>query len=278
MWSMLAWPLRPRVMLLFVAAQLGHRCMRPVGADQAQRRPRHLLAAFPPPVTRAHLPSPRIFHLPSVIGYTHLLAAKFLTSWRVAFSPQPARPCGVYPRRSTRAADRVGFQIAGAWLPPGYLGRSWSKNMRHACVALFVSSAALLTTGFAPQEKVKLQQPTSATVAAPDDALIKKRIEYRDAMRQLIDLLQQRSMAGVDDVDGLLAALVALSDAELAVASTKAERLAALEASLKKFKETEEYQKTRMKVGTGRVDEMAKAKAARIHCELRILEESSRDD
>jgi hypothetical protein len=150
--------------------------------------------------------------------------------------------------------------------------------MRHACVALFVSSAALLTTGFAPQEKVKLQQPTSATVAAPDDALIKKRIEYRDAMRQLIDLLQQRSMAGVDDVDGLLAALVALSDAELAVASTKAERLAALEASLKKFKETEEYQKTRMKVGTGRVDEMAKAKAARIHCELRILEESSRDD
>lgn len=158
--------------------------------------------------------------------------------------------------------------------------------MRHACVALCVLSAVLLVAGFTPHEETQLLQPASAagpspastTVAAPDDELNKKRIEYRDAMRVVVDVCQRKYRAGAANVDGLLEAQIALSDAELTVASTKAERLAALEASLESIKKVEENEEMRLRFGTGRPDEMVKAKAGRIHCELRILEESRRDD
>jgi hypothetical protein len=158
--------------------------------------------------------------------------------------------------------------------------------MRHACVALFVSSTVFLVAGFTPHEGTQLLQPASAadpppastTVAAPNDELNKKRIEYRDAMRVVVDVCQSKYRAGSANIDGLLEAQVALSDAELKVASTKAERLAVLEASLESFKKLEEYEEMRLRFGTGRPDEMVKAKTGRIHCELRILEERHRVD
>lgn len=158
--------------------------------------------------------------------------------------------------------------------------------MRLACVALCVLSAVFLVTGFTPHDGPQLLQPASAAdpppgstaVAAPDDELNKKRIEYRDAMRAVVDIRQGRYRDGLDNIDGLLKAKFALSDAELAVASTKAERLAVLEASLENFKKLEEFEEVRLRIGSGRTDEMAQAKAGRIHCELRILEERHRVD
>jgi hypothetical protein len=132
-----------------------------------------------------------------------------------------------------------------------------------------------------------VQEPTSATdaasapttVAVPDDALNRKRIEYLDSMREVVKIKQVFYSGGVENIDGLLAAKMALSEAKFAVASTRDERLAALEALLVDLKQVEYIQQQQQsKRGGGRVDEMISAKASRLRCEIRILEESRRDD
>jgi|GEM_PF-4999352 len=153
--------------------------------------------------------------------------------------------------------------------------------MRHSRVAIFVAWTLLLAIGCAPREETNVQgssvaadlasAPTTAGVS--DSALSEKRIEYRDAMRQLVEFLQRRYMDGLDSIHQLVEAQAALLDAELAISLTQEERLAALEASLEKLKELEQHQEARIEVGSGRTDEMAKAKAARLHGEILLLKQ-----
>ncbi len=119
---------------------------------------------------------------------------------------------------------------------------------------------------------------SSAIAETPNTALQQKRIEYRDSTREVIEVLRQRYMQGTDSIDQLIAAQVALSDAELAISSIKEERVTILEASLNKLKELEQYQQARIEVGAGRTDELVKAKAGRILGEILLLEESHRDE
>lgn len=157
--------------------------------------------------------------------------------------------------------------------------------MRRIYTVTFVASAILLI-GCNLRDDDEPQRPnpvpqhssTSTTGQAPDSALHKKRIEYRDAMQELVQDLQVRYQQGSDNIDNLLAAKLALSDAELALTSTKRKRMEVLEASLQTLQEIEEYQRVRISVGHGSKDEFEKAKAARIYGEILILEETDKDD
>jgi hypothetical protein len=158
------------------------------------------------------------------------------------------------------------------------------QRTRH-CTFTFVAWTAILI-GCTHRDEDNLQRsnvapghsPAPTVGLTPDPALNEKRIEYRDAMKELVDLLQERYRDGTDNTDLLLAGQLALTDAELALASTKEKRLAVLEASLQILKESEHYQQVRTASGVGRTDEMVKAKAARLHGEILILEETYRDD
>lgn len=106
--------------------------------------------------------------------------------------------------------------------------------------------------------------------------LKEKRVAYRDTMREVADLKRQRYQQGVDDIDAMLEAQIALAEAELAAASSSDARLAALEALFERLKESESFQQARMVAGAGRTDELIKAKAGRLFGEIMILEERRR--
>lgn len=104
------------------------------------------------------------------------------------------------------------------------------------------------------------------------------RHSYRDAMVKIVDITQQRYMQGLDRIDGLLEAQVALANADATIAATPAERVAAFESSVESLKELEANLEERVEVGAGRSDELIKCTAARIYAEILVLEERERQD
>ncbi|MEM0925027.1 MAG: hypothetical protein AAGJ83_03240 [Planctomycetota bacterium] len=158
--------------------------------------------------------------------------------------------------------------------------------MRYHRVAVIVMGTIFSTVGCSPNETSRPEKSseTSSPAASSNGresespALQEKRAEYRDVMRELVEVYRQRYMEGTDSIDQLIAAEVTLLNAELATSAAKTDRVAILKASLEKLKELEQYQQSRISIGAGRTDEMAKAKAARLRGEIRLIEEELRDD
>ncbi|TWU05846.1 hypothetical protein [Stieleria varia] len=110
----------------------------------------------------------------------------------------------------------------------------------------------------------------------PSQEILNKRIEYRDALRRVVEILERRYMQGTDNITSLAKANIELAEAELAAAITQADRIAAVETLLEHAKEREDYARVRMETGIGGTDEMAVATAGRLRAELMLLEEKSR--
>lgn len=131
------------------------------------------------------------------------------------------------------------------------------------CLALIATAVPFVVTVFA-------QDRDASTLSAE---LREKRLEHRDTLRLVVDILQRRYVDGTDNINPMLEAQIALINAELAVTSAAEERVAVLRSHLSVLKRGEAYQVVRAKMGTGRTDELAKSKAARIYGEIMLLEE-----
>ena len=131
------------------------------------------------------------------------------------------------------------------------------------CLALIASAAPFAVT-------VCAQDRTTSTISAE---LKERRLEHRDALRSVVDILKRRYQDGTDNIDQLLESQVALIDAELAVTSNPEERITLLKSQLAVLKQGEAFQVMRANRGVGRTDELAKSKAARIFGEIMLLEE-----
>lgn len=106
--------------------------------------------------------------------------------------------------------------------------------------------------------------------------IVEKRIEYRDAMRRVVELLEKKYMHGSGGYAPLAKANIELAEAELAAAVTQAERHAALEKMLEQAKKQEDHARARTEAGAGGTDELALATAGRLRVELKLLEENYR--
>ncbi len=98
------------------------------------------------------------------------------------------------------------------------------------------------------------------------------RSRYRDAMRLVADIQRHRYQTGNDSIQALQKTEMALTEAELSAATSSEEKIGVLETMLKELKSMEAYQQFRFENGSGRRDELSKARAARILGEIRILE------
>lgn len=112
----------------------------------------------------------------------------------------------------------------------------------------------------------------------PSPEILKKRIEYRDTLRRVVEILERRYMDGTDNFTSLAKANIELAEAELAAASTQDKRIVALETLVEHAKKREDYARVRMETGTGRTDELELATAGRLRAELMLLEEKNRSD
>lgn len=112
----------------------------------------------------------------------------------------------------------------------------------------------------------------------PSPEVLEKRVEYRDALRRVVEILERRYMEGTDTFTSLAEASIELAEAELAAGRSQDERIAALEILLDCAKKREDYAREQMEFGTGRADEMAIATAGRLHAELMLLEERRKLD
>ncbi|MCD0463358.1 hypothetical protein [Roseiconus lacunae] len=110
----------------------------------------------------------------------------------------------------------------------------------------------------------------------PSPEIIEKRIEYRDAMRRVVSILEGRYLQGIDSITPLAEANVELAEAELAAAVSQEERDAALEKMLGHAIKREDYARITMETGAGRTDNLAMATAGRLKVELMLLEEKQR--
>ena len=99
------------------------------------------------------------------------------------------------------------------------------------------------------------------------------RVAYRDTMKELVEIERARYLSGSDRLDDLVQARVGLAEAELQLATDARQRIAVLEELVTTTASAEKDSRERMKVGTGRIDDYVRSKAARIQAEIRLLEE-----
>ena len=116
-----------------------------------------------------------------------------------------------------------------------------------------------------------------------DDASLDKRIhtllvERRDTLRQRSAALDERFTQGRVVFESVLFARNDLLDAELELASSKAERIAAHEKRLDNYRELEKLMMARHAVGASTTEDGLMAKAARLRAEIELLREQMRPE
>ena len=99
---------------------------------------------------------------------------------------------------------------------------------------------------------------------------------YRDARLKLVDIEHEYCRVGKKSSEAVFEAKVALADAEATIAASPAERISALQSSVASLRELEASLEQRLKHGVGGAVAIAQCTAARIHVEIRVLEERER--
>ena len=142
-------------------------------------------------------------------------------------------------------------------------------TVRFASLALFAACFFLL----APLAQSLAQNEDEGSANAN---LEEQRVAYRDAISEVLDVSRRRFMDGSDNIDGLLETMHALAQSKLAIAPNVNQRLEVLKESVAEFEKLERSQQARFEDGSGRADELAKCKAARIRAGVLLLEEQQR--
>lgn len=103
--------------------------------------------------------------------------------------------------------------------------------------------------------------------------------ERRDVLAKIVDVLKRRNQQGLTQLDAVCRAHNELLSAELELAKTREDRLAALNSQLANFQTLEnqalEYQK--LGVRGGEVEVVLSATAGRLQAEIQILREWATD-
>jgi hypothetical protein len=119
--------------------------------------------------------------------------------------------------------------------------------------------------------------PQQNETAKQVESLLKER---RDTFRQLVDMLGQQHRAGIVTEVSVLRATDQLLDAELDLASTKAERIAIREKLVANLRKLEKLIEGMVQAGVRGADaptieDALRAKAARLKAEIQLLREKA---
>jgi hypothetical protein len=113
--------------------------------------------------------------------------------------------------------------------------------------------------------------------AATRDRIRKLQVERRDALKAEVEARQQEFDAGRGTLESLLKTSGFLLEAELDLATTAQQRIAAHAAHLKLAKEIEENTEARYNAGQVKVADLYQARAARMKAEIDWLKAGGKD-
>ncbi len=127
-------------------------------------------------------------------------------------------------QRSTRSPACA---LVAQLLVPAEPQRSPTKTMKQTLSRSL--NSLLLSLGCAPERGVAESSQHSDSAhssdqppdSKPSPEILKKRIEYRDTLRRVVEILERRYMDGTDNFTSLAKANIELAEAELAAASTQ---------------------------------------------------------
>ena len=144
-------------------------------------------------------------------------------------------------------------------------------------VAAMIAPAIAADPPASTQKDASKQEVASKQGEASEqlESLLKER---RDTLRQLVETLEGQWRAGL--TDGQLPILHArneLLDAELDLAKTREERIAAREKMVANLKVIEKAAEMQQRMGTTTPDTLLRAKAARLKAEAQLLREKTCD-
>jgi hypothetical protein len=145
-------------------------------------------------------------------------------------------------------------------------------------VTMFVAfGMAISTIVVATGCSGKKQESAKTLASDPSPELRRLMIEHRDVLKQTVEAMQTKLNSGLDSVEAVYEASIQLVEAELALATTREERLAALKANLEFCQKLElraqDYQKAGLR--NGDAANVLRAKANRLKAEIRLLRETS---
>ena len=131
-----------------------------------------------------------------------------------------------------------------------------------AAVPKIVVEAPELPPAATPQIVIIGSETPFVLSTAQTEELQSLRQQHVEALRELVEIKSIRYEQGSDSINVVLNAHRELVTAELAAASRPMDRIIVLEKYLKALSVSEEIQRARAEVGTGRTDDYAEAKAA----------------
>jgi hypothetical protein len=196
---------------------------------------------------------------------------------------------GALEETTVRAAlaFAAGTAAAGGVVPArlAALSEEVIRSMRLSTIRFLVAAGLALGPLGAGAGTVAYRTATGAPPAAPrqgedrpaaEDEVTKLAQERLEAAREVYRLLQAQIKTGSVSPQELCLWSPHLLDAELDVATTKAERVAALKAHVNLMKDNERFVKALVDVGRAPATELGKAKVLRLEAELRLAKEKAK--